>query len=317
MRVLITGIGGFVGQHLSAQLQETVKHVELHGTVLSETVHTAIPYATLHTLDLKNTQAVYRLLDQLRPMHIYHLAAQSSPSLSRHYAWDTLENNILGQLNILQACLAVGIKPRILIVSSAEIYGAEDVALAEDSPLLPVTPYGVSKIAQDMLGLQYFLSDGLPIIRVRPFNHTGPGQREGFVAPDFAMQIARIEAGLQSPVLRVGSLEAQRDFTDVRDMVRAYSMIMEMCQPGEVYNVASQRVYSVRALLDILLSHTRQVIQVVPDPQRITKQDNSVKWGDASRLYAATGWQPTIPFEQTLLDLLNDCRQRVRGLTEL
>jgi GDP-4-dehydro-6-deoxy-D-mannose reductase len=230
--------------------------------------------------------------------------------------WETLENNILAQLNLIQAFLNLGIQPRLLVVSSAEIYGpvhADQLPIREDAPLRPTNPYGVSKVAQDMLGLQYYLSHTLPIVRVRPFNHIGPGQSEGFVAVDFAIQIARIEHGLQAPVIRVGNLAAQRDFTDVRDVVRAYWLLMEKAVPGEVYNVASGQAYSIQYLLDVLLSYSTTPIEVQTDPARMLPIDVPVIRGDASRLRQATGWGVTIPFEQTLLDVLNDCRQRIHS----
>jgi GDP-4-dehydro-6-deoxy-D-mannose reductase len=163
-----------------------------------------------------------------------------------------------------------------------------------------------------MLGLQYYLSHRMPIMRARAFNHLGPGQNQRFVAPDFAMQISRIEAGQQPPEIYVGDLSAQRDFTDVRDVVRAYCLIMERGVPGEVYNVASGKAYSIQMLLETLLKHSSANIRVVVDSARIRPTEIPVLRGDATRLYKATGWQPQISFEQTLLDVLNDCRERVQ-----
>lgn len=311
MRVLITGARGFVGTHLSRHLRDSYPDLELHGTVFAQESHETGLFDQLYPLDLRDFEAVKKLLNAIKPDHIYHLAAQSSPRQSFREPWLTLENNILAQLNLIRACLHQHLAPRLLLVSSAEIYGAADDPITEDAPFYPGSPYGVSKITQDMLGLQYFISDGLPIIRVRPFNHTGPGQREGFVAPDFAMQIARIEAGQKEPVMYVGRLDAQRDFTDVRDIVRAYRLVITQGQPGDVYNVASNRAYSIQYLLDTLLSYSTRQITVQADPARLLKADAPIKWGDISRIHAATGWQPEIPFEQTLKDLLEDCRQRV------
>lgn len=314
MRVLITGAGGFVGQHLLNHLASADPGAELHGTVLHtrDGAHLAI---VCHTVDLTVPNQVDALVSDLRPDRIYHLAAQASPRLSFQDPWGTLANNIQGQLNLILACREAGIQPRMLIVSSAEIYGPGDgSAITEDAPLQPTSPYGVSKAAQDLLGLQYFLSDKLPILRARPFNHFGPGQREGFAAPDFAMQIARIEAGAQEPVLEVGNLSPQRDFTDVRDIVRAYRLIVERGKAGTAYNVASETARSIQEMLDTLLSFSRSKITVRVNPARFLPVDVPVRLGSAARLRADTGWQPQIPFEQTLLDLLNDCRQRV-GLT--
>jgi len=226
-----------------------------------------------------------------------------------------LENNIKAQLNIIQACLALKLQPRVLVISSAEIYGPlrpDQQPINEDAPLRPTNPYGVSKVAQDMLGLQYYLSHKLPILRVRPFNHFGPGQSEGFVATDFAVQVARIELGLQNNVIEVGNLTAERDFTDVRDVVQAYIMIVEKGTPGEVYNVASGKPYSIQYLLDVLLKYSTASIQVQVSPARMLPVDVPIVRGDATRLHRLSGWQPSIPFETTILDVLNDWRSRVR-----
>lgn len=313
MRVLITGVGGFVGRHLVTQLREAMPEAELHGTILEGTA--GAENVVCHSLDLKDEAAVRTLVEQVLPDRVYHLAAQSSPRRSFAIPWETLENNIRAQLSLIQAFLNLQMQPRMLVVSSAEIYGpvhADQLPIREDAPLRPTNPYGVSKVAQDMLGLQYHLSHGLPIVRVRPFNHIGPGQSEGFVAVDFAIQIARIEFGLQPPVIRVGNLAAQRDFTDVRDVVRAYWLLMEKAAPGEVYNVASGQAYSIQYLLDVLLSYSTAKIEIQTDPARMLPIDVPVIRGDASRLRQATGWGVTIPFEQTLLDVLNDCRRRIR-----
>lgn len=309
MRVLITGATGFAGRHLTRHLAGTMPGVEIHGTTM--TPETVIPGLQLHQIDLRDDEAVRQLLEALQPQQIYHLAALASPRRSFEAPWETLENNIRAQLNLTLACLALDQKPRLLVVSSAEVYAAHDTPLTEETPFNPTNPYGVSKIAQDMLALQYSQSHRLPILRARPFNHIGPGQGEGYVAPDFAMQIARIEAGKQPSVLEVGNLSARRDFTDVRDVVRAYHLIAEQGQPGEVYNIASGSAHSIQELLDTLLGFSTHKIDVRVNPARFLPVDVPIKQGDASRLHRATGWQPTIPFEQTLLDILNECRQRV------
>lgn len=314
MRVLITGVGGFVGQHLSEHLLTASSDVTLHGTVIDRPSSRIDAAVVQHTLDLRDSQATKALIQAIQPDHIYHIAAMAAVGRSFEAAWETIENNVRAQLSILQACLEMAQKPRILVVSSGEIYGPAPLAAlpaTEATALLPSSPYSVSKVTQDMLGLQYFLSHQLPVIRVRPFNHLGPGQSEGFVAPDFALQIARIEAGLQPPQMFVGSLTAQRDFLDVRDVVRAYRLVMTHGLPGEVYNVASGVTHSIQNLLDTLLRHSHTDIEICEDPARMRPAVVPILWGDSSRLRAATGWEPTIPFEQTLLDVLNDCRQRV------
>ncbi|MBZ0291909.1 MAG: GDP-mannose 4,6-dehydratase [Anaerolineae bacterium] len=313
MRVLITGASGFAGRHLLNHLKMAEPYQELHGTVVEPPAQVAMDGVQFHRLDLREGEAVNKLVQSLCPERIYHLAAQSSPRQSFAQPWDTLENNILSQLNLIRACVENRLEPRLLIISSAEIYGNSNAPLNENSPIKPTSPYGVSKVTQDMLALQYHLSHHLPILRVRPFNHFGPGQREGFVAPDFAMQVARIEAGQQQPVMQVGNLSAKRDFTDVRDVVRAYHQILEKGVPGDVYNVASGTAHSIQSMLDILRRYSTTPIDVRQDPARMLPIDVPVKCGDASHLRAVTGWQPRIPFEQSLLDLLNDCRQRVKA----
>ncbi len=316
MRVLITGAGGFVGNHLAAHLSQAVANVQLFGATLfkSETIHPAISDNRL--IDLKDYAQVRDLLADCRPDAVYHLAAQAFVPRSFEAPWETLENNILSQLNITRACLELNLRPRILIVSSAEIYGqvsADQLPLDENCAIRPTNPYSVSKVAQDMLGLQYHLSHGLPIMRARPFNHIGPGQNGRFVAPAFAMQIANIEEGRRQAVIKVGNLTAKRDFTDVRDIVRAYRLIIEKGRPGEAYNVASGMAYSIRRLLDILLGLSEIDIEVQVDPARLRPVDVPEIRGDSAKLRRDTGWQPSLTFEETIKDVLADCRRREQG----
>ncbi len=310
MRILITGAAGFVGRHLVDYLAHARPTGELYGTSLTHiSADSRISY---HQIDLKDRQAVQDLLTQVKPDRIFHLAAQSSPRQSFDDPWETLENNIRIQLNLIQACLETSQKPSMLVVSSAEIYRDSDTLIGEDHPFGPTSPYGVSKIAQDMLALQYFQTHHLPILRTRPFNHIGPGQDERFVIADFAMQIAQIEAGHKPPIIAVGNLAARRDFSDVRDVVRAYDLVMEHGRPGEVYNVASGTAHSIQEMLDHLLSLTATRIEVRIDPERFRPVDPAVKRGDTGRLRQATGWEPQISVQQTLLDILNECRQHVQ-----
>lgn len=314
MRVLITGADGFAGRHLIHELAS--RDLELHGTSFRPFESTDV--VEYHTVDLRDEQAVAEIVAALQPDHIYHLAAQASPARSYSAVWSTLENNIRAQLNVILACLKAGLKPRMLVVSSGDIYGDQsgDQPAGEDAPFCPSNPYAVSKATQDLLAQQYFLSNDLPILRARPFNHLGPGQSPGFVATDFALQIAQIEAGQQPPVIRVGSLSAERDFTDVRDVVRAYRLIMERGTPGSAYNVASGRLCSIRSLLDMLLSLTSVTTRVESETARLRPGSTSRVWGSPARLREATGWQPIIPLEKTVRDVLDDCRRRVHALTE-
>lgn len=319
MRILITGVAGFVGRHLFNRLCQQYPDAEIHGTSIEQSPRMSSERLLYHVVDLKDANAIHDLIADVQPDQIYHLAAQSSPRKSFQIPWETLENNIKAQLNIILACIALKLQPRILVISSAEIYGPvkpDQLPINENAPLRPTNPYGVSKVAQDMLGLQYYLSHQLPILRVRPFNHFGPGQSEGFVATDFAVQVARIEHGLQNNVIEVGNLSAERDFTDVRDVVQAYTMIVEKGTPGEVYNVASGKPYSIQYLLDTLLKNSTVHIEVQVSQARMLPVDVPVVRGDSTRLHQVCGWQPSIPFETTLLDVLNDWRSRVRQSTQ-
>jgi GDP-4-dehydro-6-deoxy-D-mannose reductase len=316
VRILITGIGGFVGGHLWRHILEVTPDAEIYGTVLE--AQSDLPARiTVHTsLDLKDERSVRQLLADIRPEYIYHLAAQSSPRLSNQpgWAWSTLETNIKSQLNLFESCLSLQISPRILIISSGDIYGnhlVSGVRIDENTPFCPQSPYAVSKATQDLLGLQYALSSPLPIIRARPFNHTGPGQNLGFVVPDYASRIAEIESGLHKPVLTVHNSSARRDFSDARDVVRAYRLLMEKGVPGEAYNVASGRTYTVGALVAILLSYANMPVQATYESPGQPDSEATAFQVDATRLSKTTSWQPEIPFERTLLDVLNDWRQRI------
>ncbi len=317
MQILITGADGFAGQHLIRALNSADSVDQLHGTTFRD-LASPPPNVTYHKLDLRDERAVTRLIGDLRPQQIYHLAALANVGQSYEAVWSTLENNIRAELNLILACVTTELRSRLLVISSGDIYGdrKNDQPAREDTPLCPTNPYSVSKVTQDMLALQYHLSNDLPILRARPFNHTGPGQKRGFVAPDFAYQIAQIEAGLQEPVMKVGSLSAERDFSDVRDVVRAYALIMAQGTPGEAYNIASGITHTVQELLNILLSFSSAKIGISTDTARLRPHSISRTWGDAAKLRAETGWQPTIPFEQTLSDVLDDYRQRVQAHTQ-
>jgi GDP-4-dehydro-6-deoxy-D-mannose reductase len=319
VRALITGVAGFAGSHLAEfLLAET--DLELWGVALEhdpQIVHLLrLVQDRLHLLqgDLTDPNITQAIIAQAQPDYVFHLAGQSFVGESWDDPWATIEPNIRAQLNILLAAAALGLPARLLVVGSNEEYGTiqpEDLPVDEDTPLRPNSPYGVSKIAQDFLGLQYHFSHGLYTIRVRPFNHIGPRQREQFVVPSFAKQIAEIEAGLRPPVIRVGNLSAQRDFTDVRDIVRAYWLVLRHGEPGQVYNVGSGRAYSAQEILDSLLSLTNVRIEVQVDPARLRPSDVPLTLCDAGKLRAACGWQPIVPLEQTLRDVLEEWRRKV------
>ncbi len=315
MRILITGAGGFVGRHLSAHLAAAEPEAALIGTTLlpEERVHPALSES--QRVNLVDEQATRALVADCRPDAIYHLAAQAFVPRSFDDPWETLENNIRAQLNIIRACLALQLRPRILVVSSAEIYGAATAAqlpMDESAPIRPTNPYSVSKVAQDMLALQYHLSHDLPIMRARPFNHIGPGQNARFVAPAFALQIAKIEAKQAEAVIYVGNLSAKRDFTDVRDIVRGYHLIAARGKAGEAYNIASGVARSIHSLLETLLGLSALDIKTRVDPARLRPVDVPEIRGDASKLRRDTGWGQRLSFKETLSDVLMDCRQRVQ-----
>lgn len=315
MQALITGIGGFAGSHLADYLLAETDW-QIVGCVLNECDTPAHLQGQVicRAVDLRESQAVLHMLEDVAPDYIFHLAALANVGDSWRDPWLVLENNIQAQLNLLEGLRRLGASPRVMIVSSNEVYGlvqAHELPVTEENPLRPNSPYAVSKVAQDMLGLQYYLSYQLPIVRVRPFNHIGPRQALGFVAPDFARQIAEAEVGHRPPWMQVGNLEAQRDFTDVRDMVRAYYLVITQGTPGDVYNIGSGCTHTIRELLDVLLSHSRVEITVEPDPARLRPSDVPVVRCDASKFRALTGWEPTIPFETSLGDVLEDWRTRV------
>jgi GDP-4-dehydro-6-deoxy-D-mannose reductase len=314
MHILITGATGFVGTHLCRYLLD---HTAWH---ITGTAFPGPPPASDTSrqrfvgLDARDGDAVYDLLEAVQPDAIVHLAAQSHVPTSYQNPWGTLENNIRGQLNLLESCVKLSLGPRFVVIGSSEEYGraqAEDLPLREDHPLRPENPYSVSKVAQDVMGYQYFISYGIPVIRMRPFNHVGPAQSARFVLPAFAEQVAKIEAGVQEPVMRVGNLEPARDFTDVRDVVRAYYLALEKAEPGEVYNLASGKPRTIQSLVDNLLALATVPIRIEVDSARYRPADVPVIYGSAEKFSRATGWTPQIPFEQTVRDVLDEWRQRV------
>jgi GDP-4-dehydro-6-deoxy-D-mannose reductase len=317
LRALVTGIGGFVGAHLTTYLLEE-EQCEVWGLDLVE--GRAAQFGSRITLQvgdlLLKLPALKQLFQSARPDCVFHLAAQAFVPASWQDPWSTLENNIRGQLNVLLAALSVEPPSRVLVVGSAEEYGLvapDELPVRETNALRPYSPYAVSKVAQDMLGYQYYASHKLPTVRVRPFHHIGPGQSPAFVASDFGKQIAEAEAGLREPVMHVGNLEARRDFTDVRDMVRAYYLAVTKGQPGAVYNIGAERSYSIRELLDTLLASSTVPIRVEQDPARLRPSDVPELLCDCSRFRAQTSWRTEIGLERTLRDILDYWRTHVRS----
>jgi len=264
--------------------------------------------------DLKDASSVSRIVNEIKPDKIFHLAAQSFVPSSWHAPAETLTTNIVGELNLFEAVRRAGLNPWIQIAGSSEEYGMaynKELPIKENSPLRPLSPYGVSKVGQDLLAYQYYMSYKLNVVRTRGFNHTGPRRGEVFVCSDFARQIVLVERGLQPPVMRVGNLDAERDFTDVRDMVRAYWLSLEKCKPGEVYNICSGKSYKISAVLEMLLGMTKETIEVKVNESKFRPSDVLVLQGDSSKFRKETGWEPEIPFEKTLKDIIDYWRGRI------
>ena len=314
MRVLVTGVAGFVGGHVVDLVRAEHAGVEVVGLDSRPGNRARALGIEVVQADLEDPASVRQALDRVRPDRIVHLAAQSSPQRSWEDPAGTLQTNLLGLLHLLEAARALSIAPRMLVVGSAEEYGLvrpEDNPLTEGHPLRPTSPYAVSKVAQGFLALQYATSLQLPIVRTRTFHHTGPRRGEGFAESSFARQLAEIEAGRRAPRLEVGNLDAVRDFTDVRDVVRAYWALLEEGEPGEVYNVCSGRGVRMADLLHELVALSGLTVEIAVDPARLRPLDVPVLVGDPARLRAATGWQASTPLRQTLRDLLDHWRERI------
>jgi GDP-4-dehydro-6-deoxy-D-mannose reductase len=300
MKVAVTGARGFVGPHLVAHLEamgDDVVPLDRHGP---------------NSVDITDADAVHARLHDARPDVVYHLAALSHVGESWKSPTASFRVNAEGTLNVLRAATDLAVH-RVVVVLSSEEYGRvapEDLPLTEDSPLRPVTPYGAAKAAADLLALQSFLGDGLGTIRVRPFGHTGPGQTDRFVVPALAARIAAAERDGRDEI-PVGSLDAVRDLTDVRDVVRAYRLLAEHGEPGEVYNVCSGTGVSVQTIADHLLAAARRPIRLVTDPELVRPVEVPRLVGSNDRLRAATGWTPEIPLAQTLADVLDTARESV------
>ena len=317
-RVLITGITGFAGSHLAEHFLADHPGVEVFGTYRwrsrRENIEAIEGRIRLLECDLSDMTAVRNALETSRPDAIYHLAAQSFVPSSWVSPLQTLTDNVSGQTNIFEAVRSLGLDPAIQIACSSEEYGLvlpNEVPIKETNPLRPLSPYAVSKVTQDFLAYQYFMSYGIRAVRTRGFNHTGPRRGEVFVTSNFAKQVGTIEAGKALPVIKVGNLDAVRDFTDVRDMVRGYVLATQKGKPGEVYNLASGKAITIRAMLDKLVALAKVEVKVETDPARLRPSDVEVLIGDYSKFHADTGWEPKIPFDQTLEDLLNYWRQRI------
>ncbi len=304
-KIFITGINGFVGKHLLEQYKED----KIIGLVKDGTGEGFGKNVDIVRGDILDSAKIEEIIVDKKPDIIFHLAALTSPSESLKNPFETINNNIDGQLNILEAIRKNELfNTRLLVVSSAEIYGSVDdkyLPISEDTPLMPTTPYAVSKITQDFLGYQYYKAYGIKSVRVRPFNHIGPGQAPVFVVSAFAKQIAMIERGQQDKIIKVGNLAPRKDFTDVRDVVKAYKLLMEKGEFGEVYNIGSGVSYAISEILEMLLSFSNEKIEVQADESLMRKSEQKELRCDFSKIKNDVGWEPSISIEKSLRDALD------------
>jgi GDP-4-dehydro-6-deoxy-D-mannose reductase len=298
--VLVTGAGGFAGRYLVEHLLASPKHQRGEGGSPS---HRVVAW-TRQTVDLLDRDRVRAAIRELRPAQIYHCAGVPHVAESWRDTAQPLEGNVLATEHLFDALRSEGIRCRVLVPGSATVYAPSSEPISETDPIAPASPYAISKLAQEQLALRAIQEDGLDVVLTRSFNHTGPRQTPAFVAPSMARQIALIERGQLEPVIKVGNLDAQRDVTDVRDVVRAYVALMRSGETGTIYNVASGVGRSVRSILDALVSRSKVPVRVEVDQARMRPHDVPVVVGDSSRLNAATGWRPGITFDQMLDDLL-------------
>ena len=316
-RVLITGADGFIASHLIPELRRQTGWL-ITGIGLKPEPSARVEGLEYLVADLTDYELLKDVLDSCRPDGVFHLAAQPSVHLSWEDPWTTYRVNLLGQVNLMEGLHRLGLTASVHIACSSEEYGKvppERMPLGEGTPFSPCSHYAVSTVAQESLGLMYFHAFGWRVLVTRGFNQAGPGQSPDFVVSSFARQVALIEAGCCEPVIKVGNLEAKRDFTDVRDTARAYRMVMEKGSPGGSYNVCSGEAHPVSELLEILLSLSEAAIGVERDPSRQRPSDIPVLVGDNTRLREETGWEPLIPLETTLRDTLDCWRERVKAET--
>ena len=312
-RALIIGAAGFVGSYLIDHIQKHCVWSIVVTKMPQETM--ACPGVDICDLDILAPEAIERLLEEQRPDYIFHLAAQSSVAVSWKNPGLTVDVNVKGSLNVLDAVRKLDYKPRVLLIGSGEEYGhvrENEVPVREDNVLRPGNIYAATKACQNMVGAIYAQAYGMDVMMVRAFNHVGPNQSPIFVVADFCKQTAEIEAGLKEPVIKVGNLSARRDFSDVRDVVRAYVELMEKGKAGETYNVGSGNAVEIRKILDMILCRSKKEIRVEVEPSRMRPVDVPVIEADISKLKACTGWKQKITLEETIQDTLEYWRQKLK-----
>lgn len=312
MRILVTGITGMVGSHLAEYVLREHPEAEVHGLVRwrspLDNIRDILPRIKLHHAELRDLNSLIKLLGGVKPDWIFHLAAQSYVTTSFDLPADTLHTNVIGTTNLLDAVRIVGLDPRIHICSSSEVYGqvtADEVPITEGNPFRPASPYAVSKVGEDMIALQYFLSYKIKTLRTRMFTHTGPRRGPFFAESAFAKQIAEIEAGISSGPVRVGNLESVRTIADVRDAVRAYWLLLEKGTPGEAYNIGGDETMTIGDLLERLKKMAKCRVEHVIDPALLRPSDVTLQIPNSDKFKRATGWKPQISATQTLQDLLD------------
>ncbi len=315
-KVLVTGAGGFVGSHL-LELLKSKANYQVFASIYktSDFVTQLLPSSQIFVGDLTKFDFASTLIKQIQPDIIFHLAALATVHNSVDQAKLMLTTNTILQYNLLETVRQYAPKTRFLAICSANQYGLvkeSEVPISEDQPFRPLNPYAVSKLSQEYLAYQYYLSYNLDIIRIRAFNHTGERQTPNFVIPAFAKQIAEIEAGLRSPIIQVGNLEAVRDFTYVGDIVEAYLLLAEKGQAGEVYNIGSGRGVKIQTILDKLIDLSSVKIKVEFDSKRLRPSDVPILISDISKFQRLSGWQPTTSIDEILQKVLNYWRQQLK-----
>ena len=305
-KILITGIEGFVGSYLAEYLQK--RKYKIFG------IHFAEPFkkiGQLYRCDIKDYSKTLKILKEVKPDAIFHLAAQSSVAQGEKNISDTFSINVQGTLNILESIRQANITSRIVYISSCAVYGQSKIKLAENSNAKPISFYATSKLCSEKICQYYASHYGLNIVILRPFSHTGAGQNENFIFPRVAKRVAEIEAGLAKPLLTVGNIDIRHDYMDILDIIRAYEITLNKCKSGEVYNITSGKPRQIRKEIEYIISLTNKKIKIESDKRLIRTNDISLLTGNAEKFSKLTGWKPRVNFHETLINLLNYYRRKI------